>query len=426
MNFFPIFLIFFTTSLLAQNYTEYFTGNETDLDVAPQQGICLMGGASENDQAMQWFLEKANGGDVVILRTSGSDGYNDYFYSQLGVSVNSVTTFVIHNASGATNSYVLSKIANAEAIWFAGGNQYNYVSYFKDNAMELALNNFISVKQGVIGGTSAGMAILGSAYFSAENGTVTSSQALQNPYHSRVTLGYNDFLAIPYLEHVITDTHYDNPDRKGRHSVFLARYANDNTTRSLGIACNEYAAVCIDALGIASVYGEYPNYQEYAYFLQANCNATYLPETCIENTALTWNLNAEALKVYKVPGTLSGSNYFNISDWETGSGGSWENWYVNHGVWFSASTTNPNCANFLVSDFSLKTIRVYPNPFKNIITIETVAALPSKITIIDVYGREIKAFFNTSTLPVSFLPKGIYFLKMELDSSIKTVKLIKN
>ncbi len=51
---------------------------------------------------------------------------------------------------------------------------------------EDALNNFINVKQGVIGGTSAGMAILGNYYFTAANGTVTDEQALSNPYHSRM------------------------------------------------------------------------------------------------------------------------------------------------------------------------------------------------------------------------------------------------
>ena len=135
-------LFSFVLSLNAQNYTEYATGNSNDIDVAPTFGICMMGGASENDNAMIWFLERANGGDVVVLRASGSDGYNNYMYSQLGVSVNSVTTFVIHNENGALNPYVLEKVENAEAIWFAGGDQYDYVSYFKDNAMEDALNSF--------------------------------------------------------------------------------------------------------------------------------------------------------------------------------------------------------------------------------------------------------------------------------------------
>lgn len=119
-----IFIIVFTVQIsFAQGYTEYATGSSTDVAVNPDSGICLMGGASENDEAMIWFLNKANGGDVVVLRASGSDGYNNYFYSELGVTINSVTTFVIDNEAGATNEYVISKVEKAEAIWFAGGDQ---------------------------------------------------------------------------------------------------------------------------------------------------------------------------------------------------------------------------------------------------------------------------------------------------------------
>ena len=42
-----------------------------------------MGGASEDDNAMKWFLERANGGDVLVLRATGADGYNDYLFSSL-------------------------------------------------------------------------------------------------------------------------------------------------------------------------------------------------------------------------------------------------------------------------------------------------------------------------------------------------------
>jgi hypothetical protein len=52
----------------------------TDVTVTVQKGTVLMGGASENDNAMRWFLERAGGGDVLVLRTSGEDGYNDYFF----------------------------------------------------------------------------------------------------------------------------------------------------------------------------------------------------------------------------------------------------------------------------------------------------------------------------------------------------------
>ena len=52
---------------LGQNYTSYFTGNSTDVVTSPSGGVCLMGGASEDDNAMKWFLQRANGGDILIL-----------------------------------------------------------------------------------------------------------------------------------------------------------------------------------------------------------------------------------------------------------------------------------------------------------------------------------------------------------------------
>ena len=50
----------------SQGYTSYFTGNTTNITTNPEFGVCMMGGAPENDNAMTWLLQKANGGDVVV------------------------------------------------------------------------------------------------------------------------------------------------------------------------------------------------------------------------------------------------------------------------------------------------------------------------------------------------------------------------
>ena len=62
----------------AQAFEVFNTGSSSDGLYQASGGVCLMGGASENDAAMAWFLERAGGGDVLVLRASGSDGYNDY------------------------------------------------------------------------------------------------------------------------------------------------------------------------------------------------------------------------------------------------------------------------------------------------------------------------------------------------------------
>ncbi len=411
----------------AQGYTSYFTGNATDVSPQTTFGVCMMGGATEHDNAMRWLLEKANGGDVVVIRSTGSNGYNNYLYSQLGVTVNSVETLVITSAAGATDPYVLNKVANAELIWFAGGDQYNYVSYFKDNALEDLINDHINVKHAPVGGTSAGMAILGGKYFSAQNGSVTSAQALANPYASNVTLGSDDFLEVPFMENVITDTHYDNPDRRGRSVAFLARLKQDLNTNAKAIACNEYVAVCIGDDGIAKVYGDYPNYQEFAYFIMDNCTNTNGVENCMPGSPLTWNNNGQALKVYKVPGTMNGTNFYDVNDWYAGvgSGGSWQDWSaVNGSLVVNTNAAAADCS-LGSKSFNKDILIVYPNPFIDHIQISNRAG--AKVFIYDNLGRKVYSdnIFIGDIIPTSNLNSGFYILEIIKDGNAERIKVMK-
>ncbi len=323
-------------------FTSYHIGNDTDLETSPTFGITMMGGRSEHDQAMKWFLRNANGGDILVLRASGSDGYNEYLFSELGVSVNSVETIVVDNEEAANHEYVIQKIQQAEAIWMAGGDQWKYLNIWGNSPMKGALNDHINIKKGVIGGTSAGMAVLGEWYFSAENGTITSDEALANPFNERLTLD-NDFLDLQILKKTITDTHYANRNRQGRHSAFLARLVNSDNSRFYGIACDEYTALCIDELGIARIFGNSPQNQDAVYFIQTNCKSSFAPEEIDDNEPLTWNQDAQALIVYQVIANSGGSQLFNLNTWDEGTGGSWKYWYIENGTWHETNGEEPNC-----------------------------------------------------------------------------------
>ncbi len=422
------FILHFT---YAQNYTSYFTGNTTDLVVAASGGVCLMGGATEEDEAMKWFLERANGGDILVLRASGSDGYNDYLYTDLGVTVNSVETIVFNDATASSETYIHQKIMNAEAIWFAGGDQWNYISYWRGNSIADLINDGIENRSIVIGGTSAGMAILGGYYFSAENGTVTSATALANPYNTNVTVDSDDFLHTPYMSNVITDTHYDNPDRKGRQVTFIARTMTDEGLEIKGIACDEYTAVCIDENGSASVYGQYPTYDDNAYFIQTNCElANRFPETCSNNTPLNWNLGGEALKVYAVKGTLAGTNTFDLNDWQSGNGGTWLNWYVDNGTLLESNSAGINCTASTIDAEKINTsISVYPNPFNEFISIQSNADMIQEITLFDQAGRIVKHASNPQqnavNLETNDLKNGFYLVTVRSNDSNQQFNIVK-
>jgi cyanophycinase-like exopeptidase len=408
-------ILFCIISAKAQSYTSYFTGDTSDVTAPTSAVTVLMGGATEDDHAMTWFLQHSGGGDVVVLRTSGSDGYNNYMYSQLGVSINSVQTIVCNNASASNDHYVIQQLMNAEALWFAGGDQWTYVSYWNNTPIDTAINYLINVKKIPVGGTSAGMAILGQVVFTAQNGSATSSASLANPYVSNITLLKDDFVFIPWLKNVVTDTHYDNPDRRGRHMTFMARIMKDYSNSTMyGIACNEYVAVCIDTNGLTRVYGDYPNYQEFAYFLQANCIPPNDPEACLSGQPLNWNRNSQAVKVYKVPGTPTGTNYFQLSDWTNGYGGSWQNWYVLNGVLHMDPTTIvPNCnpaTSIPQMNNDNLSIHLYPNPAVDEINIDLDRNF--SIEIYDMYSKLVLKRENCSKqkINISGLRNGCYMV----------------
>src|SRR6186997_1361106 len=191
--------------------TRYLTGNAADV-VVPLAGPAhdFGGGGTDVDAAIQWMIDQVRGCtscstkvDVVILRSSGSNGYNDYIYAMNGVD--SVETLVITRASDSNTAAVETTVRNAEVVFFAGGDQCDYVKYFKGTKVETAVES-VYARGGGVGGTSAGTAILGEFVYDGCTGSVTSAQALDNPYHHEITFTYG-FFAWPHLEDLITDSH---------------------------------------------------------------------------------------------------------------------------------------------------------------------------------------------------------------------------
>jgi cyanophycinase len=118
-----------------------------------------------------------------------------------------------------------------------------------------------------------------------------------------VTLS-RDFLRIPLLAGIITDTHFAKRDRMGRLVVFLARMLEDGWAKRVrAIGVEEGAAVLLEPDGQAKVIGSGP-----AYFLEARNS----PEVCRTRTPLSF----KGISVHRATPGAS----FNVKDW-TGTGG---------------------------------------------------------------------------------------------------------
>lgn len=268
-----------------------------------------MGGSTDVDAAFQWMIERNGGGDVVIIRASGTDAYNPYI-NKLG-KVNSVETLKIDSRKLAEDEGVARIIRNAEMLFIAGGDQSDYTEYWKNSKVMDAINYLLNVKKVPVGGTSAGAAILGNYYFTGERGSVTSATALSNPYSNDITLYKEDFLQTPFLQNVITDQHFSQREREGRMVVFMGRIMTDWNKTPYGIAVDEKTAVCIDEVGLAQVIGE-----NKAYFLKTDSNKK--PEIVEPNKPFTWNWDAKAIFVSAISGKEKG-NQFNVRTFAPGN-----------------------------------------------------------------------------------------------------------
>ena len=266
----------------------------------------MMGGGKDLDEAFRWLCKKADGGDFLILRARGDDEYNSYVNGIC--KMNSVATLIIPDITAANDPAVTDIIRHAEAVFIAGGNQARYVNFWRGTPVQDAINANITSGR-PIGGTSAGLAILGEFSYGClkdkdDDNDLASQDVLPNPYHERVTL-VRDFLKVPYLDNVITDSHFAKRDRMGRTLGFLSRLVQDGWAKDpRDIAIDEKSAVLVEADGKATVVGSGRG----AYFLQV----TTPPEVCKSNVPLT----IRSISAYRAP---TGTR-FDLKSW-TGEGG---------------------------------------------------------------------------------------------------------
>jgi len=219
----------------------------TDATPTPLRRLVLMGGGREDDDATLDFVHAAAGGDIVVLRASGSvDSYPRYFLETLAPDPAPATVVTVRTDVPPAGGHegVTCRVDHAEAIWLAGGNQWDYVGGWPA-ALQLRLGS--SSDRGIaIGGTSAGAMILGEAAFDAELGGIASDDALADPLGAEVSVSY-PATAQPELVGTLVDSHFTNRAREGRLLAFLARFVHDRgATRVTGIGIDERSALVIE------------------------------------------------------------------------------------------------------------------------------------------------------------------------------------
>jgi cyanophycinase len=233
-------------------YAYYEIGDTARPTPGPTAGaLMLVGGGDWDYGAFRWFAERAGHGHIVVLRASGEGEAGEEIYRQVG-GVLSVQTLVFSDRRAANDPKVLATLAHADGIFIAGGDQSNYVRYWKGTPVARAINAHIR-KGKPVGGTSAGLAILGgTGYGAMDGGSIDSPTALAAPFGPAMTL-VSGFLHMPRLEHVVTDTHFSVRDRLGRLIAFVTN-ARRSDPKAIGLGIDEGSALCVEADGTARLH----------------------------------------------------------------------------------------------------------------------------------------------------------------------------
>lgn len=234
-------------------YHLYRSGPLGDVGSAPPRpGLLMMGGGDYFPAAFQWLFERAGHGRVVVLRASGGADLQALFLRDLG-GIAAVDTIVFLSGEAAHDPAVLAVVRAADAIFIAGGDQSNYVNFWRGTPIEDALHAHVAAGR-PLGGTSAGLAIQGAwSYGALDGGSLLSTDALADPMGPASTL-VGDFLALPPLAHVITDSHFMPRERLGRLISWVVRLRATGADPDLfGIGIDEATALAVEGDGSARV-----------------------------------------------------------------------------------------------------------------------------------------------------------------------------
>jgi cyanophycinase-like exopeptidase len=195
--------------------------------------------------------------DVVVLSASLPSGSSRTPECDVVVglaAVNSCTTITVRSPEGAGEARVHAAIDRAEIVYFAGGNQCDYVRW-QGSQLHDAVRR-LHARGGGVGGGSAGLAIQGELVYDGCEGSTTSGQALADPYHASISFTRGFFSWAP-MRGVLTDSHFVERDRMGRLLAFLARHLAEGQTGRvlLGLGVDGGAAVVVDRHGEGTVFG---------------------------------------------------------------------------------------------------------------------------------------------------------------------------
>lgn len=216
--------------------------------------ICAVGGGGENnndwsDAPYSWIVQKSGYGKVIVLSVNDETSWIPNYFVSKGASHSS--NLKINSRTLANSQAIYDSIFSASAVFIKGGDQYDYINYWKGTLTEDAIRA-VWQRGGVVAGTSAGAMVLSEFIISAKYGSLSPESALSNPF---VQAGHieTDFLNL--ASGLIFDTHFIERARQGRLVAQMVKLFNEGHTSVRGVGIDDRTAICISPNGKGIVMG---------------------------------------------------------------------------------------------------------------------------------------------------------------------------
>lgn len=216
--------------------------------------ICAVGGGGENnndwsDAPYSWIVQKSGYGKVIVLSVNDETSWIPNYFVSKGASHSS--NLKINSRTLANSQAIYDSIFSASAVFIKGGDQYDYINYWKGTLTEDAIRA-VWQRGGVVAGTSAGAMVLSEFIISAKYGSLSPESALSNPFVQAAHIE-TDFLNL--ASGLIFDTHFIERARQGRLVAQMVKLLNEGHTSIRGVGIDDRTAICISPNGKGVVMG---------------------------------------------------------------------------------------------------------------------------------------------------------------------------
>lgn len=220
-------------------------------DAVAQGSLLLVGGGTENyndwsDGPYRWFVTHAPNRKILVLHYADTTSWFSGYFPSL--SPCSVSNRAISSVTQANDSAVYRFILEHDGIFLRGGDQSQYVRYWKGTLAEEAIRT-VYQRGGVVGGTSAGEMVLGELVYTG--GSTDNGAALRRPTGT-ITLE-DSFLSL--ATGLMAESHTNERGRVGRLPVVMARCSSETGKQITGLGVDANTALAIGADGVAEVMG---------------------------------------------------------------------------------------------------------------------------------------------------------------------------